>query len=85
MSKEYSNLMGQVKWAFAAVETEVEEPEEPQVVPPQETPNIPEPEKPVLAVQRLVQTSDYNHIILGIGLCMIGVIGLVVFKKREEV
>ena len=85
MSKEYSNLMGQVKWAFAAVETEVEEPEEPQVVPPQETPNIPEPEKPVLAVQKLVQTSDYNHIILGIGLCMIGVIGLVVFKKREEV
>lgn len=87
MSKEYSNLMGQVKWAFAALETEPEEEPPTPEEPPKENPPTPDPpeEKPVLVVQKLVQTSDYNHIALGVGMFVVGIIGLVVFRKREEV
>lgn len=74
MTTEHQNLMGEVKWAFEAREIEKSEGSQKSNTPVK---------KPVIAKQKLVQTSDINllrtsFILMGIGLC-----GTVMLRRKR--
>lgn len=73
MTSEYSNLMGQVKWAFEAREIE-------KAVSLKEVKDQPK----ILAKQKLVQTSDIRLLYLGIFLSFVGIMGVVILRKKKK-